>query len=162
MALSVPLTRFTSRVGGGSAFYVRPHRTPQMKIILILGCALLLAVTGCKRETHKTQPQVTATATPNGLIEIVTSTPALKMRPPVSEWSKVKIGSSGDIYVNKKQMSLVEFSAECARLKAVGGAIVLFVDTPNHVASPAQAEVMHQIVEAGVAMKAALKESDLE
>ena len=26
MALSVPLSRFTSRVGGGSAFYVRPHR----------------------------------------------------------------------------------------------------------------------------------------
>ena len=27
MALSVPLSRFTSRVGGGSAFYVRPHFT---------------------------------------------------------------------------------------------------------------------------------------
>ena len=26
MALSVPLSRFTSQVGGGSAFYVRPHR----------------------------------------------------------------------------------------------------------------------------------------
>ena len=25
MALSVPLSRFTSRVGGGSAFFVRPH-----------------------------------------------------------------------------------------------------------------------------------------
>ena len=25
MALAVPLSRFTSRVGGGSAFYVRPH-----------------------------------------------------------------------------------------------------------------------------------------
>ena len=31
MALSVPLSRFTSRVGGGSAFYVRPLRdmTPE-------------------------------------------------------------------------------------------------------------------------------------
>ena len=27
MALAVPLSRFTSRVGGGSAFYVRPHYT---------------------------------------------------------------------------------------------------------------------------------------
>ena len=26
LALSVPLSRFTSRVGGGSAFFVRPHR----------------------------------------------------------------------------------------------------------------------------------------
>jgi len=25
LALSVPLSRFTSQVGGGSAFYVRPH-----------------------------------------------------------------------------------------------------------------------------------------
>ena len=27
MALSVPLSRFTSRVGGGSAFFVRPRET---------------------------------------------------------------------------------------------------------------------------------------
>ncbi len=26
MALAVPLSRFTPRVGGGSAFFVRPHR----------------------------------------------------------------------------------------------------------------------------------------
>ncbi len=30
MALSVPLSRFTSRVGGGSAFYVRPHDAHRM------------------------------------------------------------------------------------------------------------------------------------
>jgi Zn-finger nucleic acid-binding protein len=30
MALSVPLSRCTSRVGGGSAFYVRPHYAPVM------------------------------------------------------------------------------------------------------------------------------------
>jgi hypothetical protein len=28
LALSVPLSRFTSRVGGGSAFFVRPSSTP--------------------------------------------------------------------------------------------------------------------------------------
>jgi hypothetical protein len=33
-----------------------------MKNIFILGCALLLAATGCKRETQTTQPTVVATA----------------------------------------------------------------------------------------------------
>ena len=31
MALAVPLSRFTPRVGGGSAFYVRPHSHHQTK-----------------------------------------------------------------------------------------------------------------------------------
>src|SRR5664279_4615333 len=31
LALAVPLSRFTSQVGGGSAFYVRPLRTMQPK-----------------------------------------------------------------------------------------------------------------------------------
>ncbi len=30
MALAVPLSRFTSQVGGGSAFFVRRHYTPQI------------------------------------------------------------------------------------------------------------------------------------
>ena len=48
MALSVPLSRFTSRVGGGSAFYVRRHRARDMsipkKVTLIVGlvtCAIV-------------------------------------------------------------------------------------------------------------------------
>ena len=45
MALSVPLSRFTSRVGGGSAFYVRPHYTfvnkRTMKVVRV--SSLLLA-----------------------------------------------------------------------------------------------------------------------
>jgi len=32
LALSVPLSRFTSRVGGGSAFYVRPSFDHENKI----------------------------------------------------------------------------------------------------------------------------------
>ena len=40
MALSVPLSRFTSRVGGGSAFYVRPR--PTMETLLYF-CGTLLA-----------------------------------------------------------------------------------------------------------------------
>ena len=119
-----------------------------------------MLVTGCKRETRvaqPAQPPLVAAASADGLIETVAAT-----RPPVTEWRKVKIGSAGDIYVNRQLMSPAEFATECARLKKVGGAIVLFVDTPNHVASPAQAEVMRKIVDAGVAMKAALKESEIE
>ena len=40
MALSVPLSRFTSRVGGGSAFFVRAH----MKAVVIITSFCLLAV----------------------------------------------------------------------------------------------------------------------
>ena len=48
MALAVPLSRFTSRVGGGSAFYVRPHShvmpiSRRTKSILWLIVALLVA-----------------------------------------------------------------------------------------------------------------------
>ena len=46
MALSVPLSRFTSRVGGGSAFNVRPldhHMRPTIAILfvvaLLIGCS---------------------------------------------------------------------------------------------------------------------------
>jgi hypothetical protein len=45
LALAVPLSRFTSRVGGGSAFYVRHHYT-LMKKIIVTGLAIgLLSVT---------------------------------------------------------------------------------------------------------------------
>jgi len=41
LALAVPLSRFTSRVGGGSAFFVRPMRQ------LLLLCLVLIFLTGC-------------------------------------------------------------------------------------------------------------------
>ena len=38
LALAVPLSRFTSRVGGGSAFYVdHPHRLPEGVTALGIG-----------------------------------------------------------------------------------------------------------------------------
>ena len=43
MALSVPLSRFTSRVGGGSAFFVRPHYT-FMKKLAIIGLSVAIVV----------------------------------------------------------------------------------------------------------------------
>jgi hypothetical protein len=39
---------------------------------------------------------------------------------------------------------------------------VLFVDAANHVASSAQANLIRHITDAGVPMKLALKESELE
>ena len=46
MALSVPPSRFTSRVGGGSAFYVRRH-SRVMKTFVILLLALPTFIAGC-------------------------------------------------------------------------------------------------------------------
>ena len=43
MALSVPLSRFTSRVGGGSAFFVRQHpRTMNIARIIVAVAGILL------------------------------------------------------------------------------------------------------------------------
>ena len=47
MALAVPLSRFTSRVGGGSAFYVRHHYTLMKHMVTLFALSLLLV--GCKR-----------------------------------------------------------------------------------------------------------------
>jgi hypothetical protein len=48
LALSVPLSRFTSQVGGGSAFYVRllpTHHMKTIRIILVLAFLLVTAST---------------------------------------------------------------------------------------------------------------------
>jgi len=71
----------------------------------------------------------------------------------VSEWATVKVGISGDVVCNKKQMSLAEFAAECERLKKVGGGVLIFVDTAGHsTTTKAQAEAVQKIVTAGVPM----------
>src|ERR1039458_6499240 len=49
LALSVPLSRFTPRVGGGSAFFVRPHHTPQQ--IHIMKKRISLIIVGCLLST---------------------------------------------------------------------------------------------------------------
>jgi hypothetical protein len=51
LALAVPLSRFTPRVGGGSAFFVRRHYTfmnIRAFLLFLAGCCLLSA--GCHRE----------------------------------------------------------------------------------------------------------------
>jgi hypothetical protein len=44
LALAVPLSRFTSRVGGGSAFYVRRHSQHTMKEILTLIVTVIMII----------------------------------------------------------------------------------------------------------------------
>jgi RNA polymerase sigma factor (sigma-70 family) len=90
------------------------------------------------------------------------SLPPAKRPVAVSEWDKIKISDSGEIFVNKKQVSLTEFAAECQRLKQAGAAAVLFIDAPNRPLNPAQTEAFQKLANAGVGMKLVQKESGLE
>jgi len=108
-----------------------------MRITHLLVCTIPLFMLGCKKQTT-TQPNA------------------------VSEWDKVRISDSGEIFVNKRQVSLTEFAAECQRLKQVGGGAVVYTSEGSHIPSPAQFEAVHKLVESGVPMKAALKESELD
>ena len=63
MALAVPLSRFTSRVGGGSAFYVRLLDAHFMKTSLVVVLAFILV--GCessRQSASLTTQQATTTA----------------------------------------------------------------------------------------------------
>jgi hypothetical protein len=46
LALAVPLSRFTSRVGGGSAFFVRPHYTIMKRDMELIRLLLIQQETG--------------------------------------------------------------------------------------------------------------------
>jgi biopolymer transport protein ExbD len=129
-----------------------------MKISLLIGCAVLLVVAGCKQETQSTSSETPTNQSSGVFPGQSAGSPA----PSVSEWAKVKIDATGAVFVNKKQMTADEFRTECARFKKVSAAVVLFVDATNHVVNSAQAGMIRQIVDAGVPMKAALKESELE
>ena len=113
----------------------------------ILPFAFSLFVMGC---SHTTQPAQSS------LI------PPASQRTTVSEWDKVKVSNSGEIFVNKKRMTVAEFATECQRLKQAGGAAVVYTGDGEHVLSPAQTEAVHKLVDAGVPMKLAMKESDLD
>jgi biopolymer transport protein ExbD len=119
-----------------------------MKITQTLGCVLFLLVVGCsKHDAPPVQSQ---------------SLPVVSKQTTVSEWDKVKIDNSGEIFVNKKQVTLTEFTTECQRLKNVGGAAVLYIDSQNRPLNPAQTEAFHKLVDAGVPMKAVQKEGELD
>jgi biopolymer transport protein ExbD len=124
-----------------------------MKITHILVCALPFLMLGCKKKATPSASQ------PTPVVEML---PATKLSAPSSGWDKVKISDSGDIFVNKKQMSLADFSAECQRLKQAGGGAVLFIDAQHSQLNRAQIEAHQKLVDAGVGMKIVQKESDLE
>ena len=66
MALSVPLSRFTPRVGGGSAFFVRRHYA--MRAFAYYNLALVSALTvftGCASAHHSSQSVSVVSRPPN-------------------------------------------------------------------------------------------------
>lgn len=119
---------------------------------------MLFVVAGCKQETQSTNSEAPANQSSGVFPGQSAGSPA----PSVSEWAKVKIDATGAVFVNKKYMTADELKSECARFKRVSAAVVLFVDATNHVANSAQAGMIRQIADAGVPMKMALKESELE
>ena len=55
MVIAVPLSRFTSLVGGGSAFFVRQHYTLMKYTIIVIMLGLL--ATGCSRRDSQVSKQ---------------------------------------------------------------------------------------------------------
>jgi hypothetical protein len=119
-----------------------------IKILHIFGYMFLLSVVGCSK--HQAQPAQSQLLPPS------------MQRIAISEWDKIKISDSGEIFVNKKQVSLTEFATECQRLKLAGGAALIYIDSPNRPLNPSQTEAFHKLADAGVPMKVAQKESDLD
>jgi hypothetical protein len=128
-----------------------------MKITNLLIFIFPLLMLGCKKEAAQPASYPTSAFPGATSVQLTTKQPIA-----VSEWDKIKISDSGDIFVNKKQMSLADFSAECRRLKQVGGAALIYTGEGPHVFPPAQAEAVQKLVVAGVPMKMALKESELD
>jgi hypothetical protein len=62
MARSVPLSRFTSRVGGGSAFYVSPLHTFMKNIIIAGIMAVSVLLVGCGKVNSSSE---SSTVPPN-------------------------------------------------------------------------------------------------
>jgi biopolymer transport protein ExbD len=119
-----------------------------MKIAHILTCTLPLLILGCHKESNHKQATLLSLP-PDSHVA-------------VSEWDKVKISSSGEIFVNKKQVSLTEFATECQRLKQASGGAMVYTGDGDHVFSPAQTKAVSKLIDAGVPMKAVQKESELD
>jgi hypothetical protein len=115
-----------------------------MKTKHIFPFALLFLVMGCK---HTTQ---TAQSSPPVLQPIVAST-----------WDKVRISTSGEIFVNKKLVGMADFVVECQRLKKAGGAAMIYTEHGDQDTTKVQIEVIIRLLDEEVPFKQALKESDL-
>jgi biopolymer transport protein ExbD len=116
-----------------------------MKIRHIFPFAISILVMGC------TQPAQSQSSLPPAMQHFT-----------VSELDKVVVGGSGEIFVNKKQVSLAEFVAECQRLKKAGGGAVVCVVHGNQDTAKIQIEVIIKLMDAGVPFIQDLKESDLD
>ena len=122
-------------------------------VCLLLACALPLLMLGCKKKAKPTASQ------PARVIETL---PPTRLPGPSPGWDKVKINDAGEIFVNKKLMSLADFSAECQRLKQAGSGAVIFFDTQYSELGRAAEEAQQKMLDAGFTMKIVQKESDLE
>jgi PBP1b-binding outer membrane lipoprotein LpoB len=91
LALTVPLSRFTSRVGGGSAFYVRHQHTIMKFTLLVLTLCLFLA--GCSRHDAQLQKSVTGTWTNEAIAVSFLSDGTFTVRPSNPAHTNVSQGS---------------------------------------------------------------------
>jgi hypothetical protein len=81
----------------------------------------------------------------------------------VPNWDRIKIGESGEIFINKKPASMAELAAECQRLKQIGGgARIYYGDFTTHGITAAQHEALWILTAANIPLKAVLKESELD
>jgi hypothetical protein len=135
-----------------------------MKNAFITGImAATILIAGCSKKSPSSSATPPPASQPAPIFSGLTNTIRTAKQPiAVSEWDKVKISDSGDIFVNKKQMSLADFSAECQRLKQAGGAVLIYTGDMPHLLSPAQTAAVQKLTDAGVQMKMALKESELD
>jgi hypothetical protein len=119
-----------------------------MKNIRIIAYTLPFLFLGCKHETQSAQ-----------------SLPAVTQHAPqvwIAGWDKIKISESGEIFVNQKQIGSAEFAAECQRIKQTSRGVIIYTGEGEHVIKPAQLDAVHQLIGAGVPMKAALRESEID
>ena len=74
------------------------------------------------------------------------------------EVAKIKVTQEGNIYINNQLVSEPDFVRELERLKAVGGAVDYYRESPELEPTPAQFRVFQKIVEARLPVK--LSEKD--
>jgi biopolymer transport protein ExbD len=77
-----------------------------------------------------------------------------------SEFAKVKVTKTGEIFLNKKPTSMEELKKEFARLKSVNGAVMYHRENPTEEASPQAMAVIQAIAEAKLPVQ--LSEKDFE
>jgi hypothetical protein len=101
LALAVPLSRFTSQVGGGSAFYVRLFRHTQIMKTTLLSLALVVLVSAC---SHNTDSEMTDSGFTKGEIRDFKSVVLQRTTNSIRGFSRstngdVTVDTSGEMFV---------------------------------------------------------------